>query len=58
MIACQYCNCEVEAHDPVFVQTVEDGERHKVGAFCNFGCLTAYIEESGLAVGTRCRLDA
>lgn len=68
MTDCTYCGCAVEAHDPVFVYeggdgTARDGkqktdEREPVGQFCNYGCLSAHVEEAGLADGTRCRLDA
>lgn len=58
MTDCTYCGCEVEAHDPVFVSEVDDGERVPAGQFCNYACLSAYVDESGLADGARCRLDA
>lgn len=56
--ACTYCGCDVGAHDPVFVQEHEDGERVETGRFCNYGCLQAHVEDAGLATGTACRLDA
>lgn len=56
---CTYCGCETEAHDPVFVyETDDDGDRIPAGRFCNYGCLSAHVEEAGLADGARCRLDA
>lgn len=58
MTDCTYCGCGVEAHDPVFVyEGSEDGERDPAGQFCNYACLTAHVEESGLADGAVCRLD-
>ncbi|MFB6195428.1 MAG: hypothetical protein ABEI80_04595 [Haloplanus sp.] len=57
MAACTYCGCDVTAHDPVYVEGVEDGERVSAGRFCNYGCLAAYIEAEGLVEGTTCRLD-
>lgn len=57
MTDCTYCGCEVEAHDPVFVFEDRDGER-PASQFCNYGCLSAHVEEAGLAEGSRCRLDA
>lgn len=36
MDACTYCGCDVTAHDPVYVETVEDGARVPDGRFCNY----------------------
>ena len=62
MTECTYCGCAVEAHDPVFVyegrDDAQDAEREPEGQFCNYACLTAHVEEAGLADGTTCRLDA
>lgn len=55
MITCQYCGCDAEAHDPVYV--TEETPEGEPDAFCNYGCLTAYIEENGLAVGTTCNVE-
>ena len=67
---CTYCGCDVEAHDPVYVErearepegdraSTEGGdERRRTGQFCNYGCLSAHIEVEGLATGTTCNLDA
>lgn len=54
---CAYCGCDVTAHDPVYVETVDDRERVSDGRFCNYGCLAAHIEDAGLAWGTVCRID-
>jgi hypothetical protein len=54
--ACTYCGCAVTAHDPVFVEEREDGQRVEAGTFCNYGCLVAHVEESGLATGATCRV--
>ena len=55
--ACTYCGCDVYDHDPVFVYEEADGERVEAGAFCNYACLTAHVEEAGLAVGATCELS-
>ena len=34
-----------------------DDERVDVGAFCNYACLSAHIDEAGLADGDACRWD-
>lgn len=54
MTACTYCGCEIAAHEPVFVNERDDGERVQTGQFCNDGCLWAHIDEQDLAVGTTC----
>ena len=55
MSECDYCGCDVTAHDPVFV--AEGPEREPAGQFCNYGCLVAFVEENGLATGSACRVD-
>lgn len=57
MTDCTYCGQTVEAHDPIFVTEQRDGERVSAGEFCNYACLSAYMEETGLANGACCRLD-
>lgn len=54
---CTYCGSAVEAHDPVYVDEVADGERTTTGRFCNYACLAAYVEETGLATGASCRWE-
>jgi hypothetical protein len=49
MTDCVYCGCEAEAHDPVYVR--HDGAED---AYCNYGCLSAHIQEAELATGTSC----
>jgi hypothetical protein len=58
MADCPYCGCDVEAHDPVCVEEDVSGERTRTGQFCNYGCLSAHVEEEELATGTTCELDA
>lgn len=55
---CTYCGCDVEAHDPVYVEERVEGERRRTGRFCNYGCLSAHVETEELASGTACELDA
>ena len=55
--ACTYCGCDVHAHDPVFTSELVDGERTETGRFCNYGCLSAHVEEAGLATGTSCNWE-
>jgi len=57
MTACTYCGCDVTAHDPVYVECEDNGERVPAGQFCNYGCLVAHVETAGLAEGTTCRID-
>lgn len=54
---CTYCGQTVEAHDPVFVSEDGDDGRVSAGQFCNYACLSAYIEETDLADGACCRID-
>lgn len=58
MTDCTYCGCRVEAHDPVYVEKREDGERVPAGQFCNYACLVAHVEREGLREGATCELDA
>lgn len=56
MTECTYCGCEIEAHEPVFVREGEpDGPL--AGQYCNYACLTAHVEEAGLATGATCRIE-
>lgn len=55
--ACTYCESDVYNHDPVFVEEQEDGNRYQAGQFCNYACLSAYIEENELTEGACCKID-
>lgn len=58
MTDCTYCGCEVYDHDPVFVsETTPNGARVEAGAFCNYACLVAHVEEAGLTTGATCELE-
>ena len=54
---CTYCGSDVYAHEPLFLESETDGEREPVGQFCNYACLTSYVDEEGLAVGNACAFD-
>lgn len=54
---CTYCGQDVDRHDPVFVQEREGGERVPAGQFCNYACLSQYVDEEGLVTGACCELD-
>ena len=49
---CTYCDSDVSEHDPVFV--AEGADRTPAGQFCNYACLTAWVEREGLETGACC----
>jgi hypothetical protein len=52
---CQYCGSDLAGYDPVFVEeTGADGGRIEAGAFCNYACLAAHIDDAGLTDGDAC----
>lgn len=53
---CTYCGEDLAAYDPVFVERERDGERTEAGAFCNYGCLSAWLDETDAATGACCRI--
>ena len=55
--ACTYCESDVYSHDPIFVEEQDDGDRHPAGQFCNYACLSAYIDENELTEGACCQID-
>ena len=52
MPACTYCECPVENHDPLYLSSSPGSE--PTAQFCNYGCLSAHIEEEALSTGTSC----
>lgn len=64
MTECTYCGSDLGSYDPVFVERAtaasayadadRDDERVSVGAFCNYACLSAHIDDEGLTDGTAC----
>jgi len=55
-VNCTYCGEDLAVYDPVFVERERDGERAREGAFCNYGCLSAWVEETEAATGACCRI--
>lgn len=51
---CTYCGSDLAAYEPVYVEETSDGERVEAGQFCNYGCLSAHIDEACLADGAAC----
>nr|WP_272904905.1 hypothetical protein [Halobacterium sp. TGN-42-S1] len=56
LVNCTYCGEGLAAYDPVFVDRERDGERTEEGAFCNYGCLSAWLDETEAATGACCRI--
>jgi hypothetical protein len=57
MTECNYCGKDVYGHEPVFVMEEREFRRVETGAFCNYACLSAYIDDEGLADGGVCEVD-
>jgi hypothetical protein len=51
---CVYCGSDLSAYEPIHVEETDGDERIEVGSFCNYGCLSAHIEESELVYGSAC----
>ena len=51
---CTYCGSDLDRYDPVFVEETDGGERVPAGAFCNYACLSAHIEDAELTYGDAC----
>ncbi|MFB6072551.1 MAG: hypothetical protein ABEJ88_06240 [Halobacterium sp.] len=55
---CTYCGQDQAAYDTVVVEReTGDGDLEREGVFCNYGCLSAWLEESDAATGACCRID-
>lgn len=50
--ACVYCGSTVENHDPVYV--AKGSPDADPSPFCNYACLSAYVEAEGLLDGASC----
>jgi len=50
---CAYCESQIFDHDPICVRDCED-ECGSPVYFCNYACLSAYIDENDLTVGDAC----
>nr|WP_255170555.1 hypothetical protein [Natrononativus amylolyticus] len=51
---CTYCGSDGERHDPIFVNEGTNASANRMGQFCNYACLAAYIEEEELTYGAAC----
>ena len=56
LVNCTYCGEDLAAYDPVFVERERDGERSSEGAFCNYGCLSAWVDETEAVTGACCQI--
>lgn len=54
---CTFCGSDVDAHDPVFVEERGDDGRGPAGRFCNYACLSAWIDAEEKTEGAACRFD-
>jgi len=50
---CAYCGSRIFDHDPVCVRDCED-DCGSPAYFCNYACLSVYVQENGLAAGDAC----
>lgn len=54
MTSCTYCGSELDAYDPLVLDQRVGDDRTEQGRFCNYGCLSAHIEDEGLIYGAAC----
>lgn len=50
---CAYCGARIFDHDPICVRDCTD-DCGSPAYFCNFGCLSAFIDDRELTVGAAC----
>jgi hypothetical protein len=50
---CAYCDSRIFDHDPICVRDCENGCGSPT-YFCNYACLSAYIDENNLTTGNAC----
>ena len=50
---CAYCESHIFEHDPVCVRDCTD-DCGSPAYFCNYACLSSYIDEEDLVVGDAC----
>lgn len=51
--SCDYCGCAIFDHDPVCVRDCDDDCGSPL-YFCNYACLSAYVDEHDLTTGDAC----
>lgn len=54
MANCTYCGSDLAGYDPLIVHQDFGDEQDEEGRFCNYGCLSAHIDEEGLIYGAAC----
>ena len=50
---CAYCGSRIFEHDPICVRDCE-ADCGSPAYFCNYACLSSYIDENDLAMGDAC----
>ena len=50
---CAYCGSRIFDHDPICVRDCDD-DCGSPAYFCNYACLSVYIDENDLAAGDAC----
>ncbi|WP_169317765.1 hypothetical protein [Halovivax asiaticus] len=55
-MVCAYCASDVDRHEPVYVTENPTDTEHE--AFCNYACLSAYIEANQLTFGAACEWES
>jgi len=51
---CTYCGSCIFDHDPICVRDCDDNCGSPI-YFCNYACLSAYINENALTTGNACK---
>jgi len=51
---CTYCRSDLSSYEPVSVQKQVNPDPVDVGVFCNYACLTAFIDDERLTAGEAC----
>jgi hypothetical protein len=57
MADCTYCGQDLDPYDVVRVEREHEDAWTDEGLFCNYGCLSAWLDESNAAEGACCRID-
>lgn len=48
MVQCSHCQTELEESEKLYLQRKAFRGAHRVGDFCSYSCVSAYIEEKNL----------